>query len=233
VTCHVYRVFHEWYLMNSTELKTQPTIHLESKRGCGHEKYPRLLSKCFVGCILKSVGLIYHSWNTLYIQRRPMRYCYNAHVVKLIICTHANMYIQDRPLSSELFTILFELLFQKPKSICQLIKPSSFMLFPSLSEIDDSAWSRKRLYWLNFKYILAYERQIWCSSYKKKIPKHYFTQNNCNLSTVQSREKWFFLPSLMKMILSSLNLVRKIGVCITSEENGESKLQIRKIKKIR
>jgi hypothetical protein len=26
------------------------------------------------------------------------------------------------------------------------------------------------------------------------------------------------------MILSSLNLVRKIGVCITSEENGESKL---------
>jgi hypothetical protein len=28
----------------------------------------------------------------------------------------------------------------------------------------------------------------------------------------------------MKIILSSLNLVRKIGVCITSEENGESKL---------
>jgi hypothetical protein len=28
----------------------------------------------------------------------------------------------------------------------------------------------------------------------------------------------------MKMILSSLNLVSKIGVCITSEENGESKL---------
>jgi hypothetical protein len=28
----------------------------------------------------------------------------------------------------------------------------------------------------------------------------------------------------MKMIFSSLNLVRKIGVCITSEENGESKL---------
>jgi hypothetical protein len=26
------------------------------------------------------------------------------------------------------------------------------------------------------------------------------------------------------MILSSLNLVRKIGVCVTSEENGESKL---------
>jgi hypothetical protein len=28
----------------------------------------------------------------------------------------------------------------------------------------------------------------------------------------------------MKIILSSLNLMRKIGVCITSEENGESKL---------
>jgi hypothetical protein len=28
----------------------------------------------------------------------------------------------------------------------------------------------------------------------------------------------------MKMILSSLNLVSKIGVCIASEENGESKL---------
>jgi hypothetical protein len=28
----------------------------------------------------------------------------------------------------------------------------------------------------------------------------------------------------MKMIFSSLNLVRKIGVCIISEENGESKL---------
>jgi hypothetical protein len=34
----------------------------------------------------------------------------------------------------------------------------------------------------------------------------------------------FFPTSLMKMILSSLNLVKKIGVCITSEENGESKL---------
>jgi hypothetical protein len=33
-----------------------------------------------------------------------------------------------------------------------------------------------------------------------------------------------FPTSLMKMILSSLNLVRKIGVCITSEENEESQL---------
>jgi hypothetical protein len=34
----------------------------------------------------------------------------------------------------------------------------------------------------------------------------------------------FFPTSIMKMILSSLDLVRKVGVCITSEENGESKL---------
>jgi hypothetical protein len=33
----------------------------------------------------------------------------------------------------------------------------------------------------------------------------------------------------MKMILSSLNLVRKISVCITSEENGESKLTTEEI----
>jgi hypothetical protein len=33
-----------------------------------------------------------------------------------------------------------------------------------------------------------------------------------------------FQTLVMKMILSILNLVRKIGVCITSEENGESKL---------
>jgi hypothetical protein len=32
----------------------------------------------------------------------------------------------------------------------------------------------------------------------------------------------------MKMILLSPNLVRKIGVCITSEENGESKFTKKK-----
>jgi hypothetical protein len=37
-------------------------------------------------------------------------------------------------------------------------------------------------------------------------------------------ENHFFPTSLMKMILSSLNLVRKIGICITSEESGECKL---------
>jgi hypothetical protein len=38
--------------------------------------------------------------------------------------------------------------------------------------------------------------------------------------------KYYFFQHrlLMKMILSSVNLVRKVGVCITSEENGESKL---------
>jgi hypothetical protein len=37
-------------------------------------------------------------------------------------------------------------------------------------------------------------------------------------------KKSIFPTSIMKMILSALNLMRKIGVCITSEENGESKL---------
>jgi hypothetical protein len=37
-------------------------------------------------------------------------------------------------------------------------------------------------------------------------------------------KNYIFPTSLMKMILSSLNLMRKIGVCITSEENGECKL---------
>jgi hypothetical protein len=41
---------------------------------------------------------------------------------------------------------------------------------------------------------------------------------------VSKKWKKLFPTSLMKMILSSLNVVRKIGVCITSEENGESKL---------
>jgi hypothetical protein len=36
--------------------------------------------------------------------------------------------------------------------------------------------------------------------------------------------EYFFPTSIMKMILSSLNLVRKVGVCITSDENGERKL---------
>jgi hypothetical protein len=34
----------------------------------------------------------------------------------------------------------------------------------------------------------------------------------------------FFSNIDWKMILSSLYLVRKVGVCITSEENGETKL---------
>jgi hypothetical protein len=46
-----------------------------------------------------------------------------------------------------------------------------------------------------------------------------------NLPRVDNRfDQLFFPTSRMKMILSSLNLMRKIGVCITSEENGESKL---------
>jgi hypothetical protein len=44
--------------MSPTELKMQPTIHLQSKLGHGREKFPGLLRKCIVGCIFNSVGLI-------------------------------------------------------------------------------------------------------------------------------------------------------------------------------
>jgi hypothetical protein len=44
--------------MNPRELKMQPTIHLEGKAGYGRGKYPALPSKCIVGCIFNSVGLI-------------------------------------------------------------------------------------------------------------------------------------------------------------------------------
>jgi hypothetical protein len=44
--------------MSPTELKMQPTIHLERTAGYGRGKYPDLRSKCIVGCIFNSVGLI-------------------------------------------------------------------------------------------------------------------------------------------------------------------------------
>jgi hypothetical protein len=44
--------------MSPTELKMQPTIHLERKTGFGRGKYPAVHSKCIVGCIFNSVGLI-------------------------------------------------------------------------------------------------------------------------------------------------------------------------------
>jgi hypothetical protein len=44
--------------MSPTELKMQPTIHLERRAGYGRGKYAALRSKCIVGCIFNSVGLI-------------------------------------------------------------------------------------------------------------------------------------------------------------------------------
>jgi hypothetical protein len=44
--------------MSPTELKMQPTIHLERKAGYGRGKYPVLSYNCIVGCIFNSVGLI-------------------------------------------------------------------------------------------------------------------------------------------------------------------------------
>jgi hypothetical protein len=44
--------------MSPTELKMQPIMHLERKAGYGRCKYPALPSKCMVGCIFNSVGVI-------------------------------------------------------------------------------------------------------------------------------------------------------------------------------
>jgi hypothetical protein len=50
-------------IMSTTDLKLQPTIHLESKPGSFPRPYPGLLSKCIVGYIFNSVRVIisYHS----------------------------------------------------------------------------------------------------------------------------------------------------------------------------
>jgi hypothetical protein len=45
-------------IMSPTELRMQPTIHLENKGGHGRGKYPALPSQCIVGCIFRSVALI-------------------------------------------------------------------------------------------------------------------------------------------------------------------------------
>jgi hypothetical protein len=56
-------------IMSTTDLKLQPTIHLESKPGSFPRPYPGLLSKCILGYIFNSVRVIisYHSRNTLYV----------------------------------------------------------------------------------------------------------------------------------------------------------------------
>jgi hypothetical protein len=38
-------------IMSPTELKMQPTIHLERKTGSGRDTYPALPSKCIVCCM--------------------------------------------------------------------------------------------------------------------------------------------------------------------------------------
>jgi hypothetical protein len=45
-------------IMNPRKLKMQTTIYLERKAGYGRGKYPALPSKCIVGCIFNSIGLI-------------------------------------------------------------------------------------------------------------------------------------------------------------------------------
>jgi hypothetical protein len=45
-------------IMSPTELKMQPTIHLEGQTGYGRGKYPAWPSQCIVGGIFNSVELI-------------------------------------------------------------------------------------------------------------------------------------------------------------------------------
>jgi hypothetical protein len=45
-------------IMSPTELKMQPTIHWHCKPGLCLRPYSALISKCIVGCIFNSVGLI-------------------------------------------------------------------------------------------------------------------------------------------------------------------------------
>jgi hypothetical protein len=44
--------------MSPTEFTMQPTIHLERKAEYGRSKYQALPSRCIVGCIFNSVGLV-------------------------------------------------------------------------------------------------------------------------------------------------------------------------------
>jgi hypothetical protein len=44
--------------MSPTELKMEPTIHLERKAGYGRGLYPALPYTCIVGCIFNSIRLI-------------------------------------------------------------------------------------------------------------------------------------------------------------------------------
>jgi hypothetical protein len=44
--------------MSPTELKMQPTIHLEPKAGYGRGEHPAVPSRCIVGCIVNCAGLI-------------------------------------------------------------------------------------------------------------------------------------------------------------------------------
>jgi hypothetical protein len=44
--------------MIPTQVKMQPTIHLEGEAGYLPCLYPALRSKCIVGCVFNSVGLI-------------------------------------------------------------------------------------------------------------------------------------------------------------------------------
>jgi hypothetical protein len=55
--------------MNPTELKMQPTIHLQKKPEYSPRPYPGVVYKCIVGCIFDSVGLIITREIPLYVAK--------------------------------------------------------------------------------------------------------------------------------------------------------------------
>jgi hypothetical protein len=65
--------------MSPTELKMQPTIHLERKAGYGRGKFPVLPSKCIVGCIFNSVGLII-------TRKSPCILCVQFNILRFCVC---------------------------------------------------------------------------------------------------------------------------------------------------
>jgi hypothetical protein len=56
IMCHIKGT--SQVIMNPTDLKMQPTKHLESKPEYFPRSCPGLLSKCIVGCLFNAIGLI-------------------------------------------------------------------------------------------------------------------------------------------------------------------------------
>jgi hypothetical protein len=75
-------------IMTPTELKMQPTIHLQSKSGPGRGQNPGLQCQCIVGCIFNSVGLII---------TREILCIDNRYFVYVFITYDTNNYCKQQP----------------------------------------------------------------------------------------------------------------------------------------